>query len=322
MRTDGVERFEVATRDVVRAHESIRDTFAGHRLVIRGSTERFTYRQTTARAGDLAVDTLHHTMGVQEDVDPVGETWVALLAGGRLRVAHAREDAHATPGDVVLFPQGRRFTCEWQVMRLQVLRVPTREIARRAAARSGTDPADFRFESMRPLSPGLGRYCGDTLRYVHSLFRGDTPAISEPLVLAGAVDTAAAAVLAAFPSTGTTAGHTGDGGGAHPAAVRRSTDFIDAHAGEPLTLADIAEASGIGSRALQEAFRRHLDETPTGYLRRVRLERAHRELLAADPGSGVTVASVAARWGFAHPGRFAGLYQQSYGRSPQQTLRG
>jgi transcriptional regulator GlxA family with amidase domain len=73
---------------------------------------------------------------------------------------------------------------------------------------------------------------------------------------------------------------------------------------------------------VQEAFRRHLDTTPIGYLRRVRLERAHNDLAAADPGAGSTVAEIAARWGFAHHGRFAALYQDSYGRSPSQTLRG
>jgi transcriptional regulator GlxA family with amidase domain len=102
--------------------------------------------------------------------------------------------------------------------------------------------------------------------------------------------------------------------------VRRTVEFIDAHAAEPLTLADIVAASGTGPRALQEAFRRHRGTTPTGYLRRVRLERAHRELQAADPGQGATVAAVAARWGFAHRGRFAAAYREAYGRAPQQTL--
>jgi uncharacterized protein YbjQ (UPF0145 family) len=72
--TETVERLAVATRDVVRAHEAIRDTFAGHRLIIRGSQENFSYRQATAFAGELAVDSLHHTMGVREDVDPIHDT--------------------------------------------------------------------------------------------------------------------------------------------------------------------------------------------------------------------------------------------------------
>ncbi|MEU1390940.1 MULTISPECIES: helix-turn-helix domain-containing protein [unclassified Nonomuraea] len=56
-------------------------------------------------------------------------------------------------------------------------------------------------------------------------------------------------------------------------------------------------------RAIQLAFRRHLDTTPLGYLRRIRLYHAHADPRAADPGRGDSVAAIAARWGFAHPGR-------------------
>jgi len=51
---------------------------------------------------------------------------------------------------------------------------------------------------------------------------------------------------------------------------------------------------------LQRAFRQYRDTTPMGYLRRIRLDHAHRELLTADPSRGDTVSAIAARWGFAH----------------------
>ncbi|WP_372460725.1 helix-turn-helix domain-containing protein [Actinomycetospora endophytica] len=51
------------------------------------------------------------------------------------------------------------------------------------------------------------------------------------------------------------------------------------------------------------------------------MEGAHRDLEAADPTRGDTVGAIAARWGFAHPGRFAIDYRRSYGRSPGETLR-
>lgn len=313
--TQPVRHLEIVTRDVLRAHEAIRDTFAGHRLRIRGSQDRFRYRQVTATAGPLAVDSLQHTMGVQEDVDPVDHTWVGVL-GDRLGVTRGREEIRNAAGDVVLFPQGERFLCEWDVLQLRLVRLPTGEIARRAAARSGTDPADFRFSGMSPVSAALARYCRSTIGYVHSLFAGDDPAIAESLVQAEALDALSAALLAIFPTTAAT----GPAGDTTPGTVRRTMDFIDAHAAEPIGLADIAQASGIGLRALQEAFRRHRETTPTAYLRQVRLERAHRELQAAEPVGGPTVAAIAARWGFPHRGRFAAAYRQAYGRSPQQTL--
>jgi transcriptional regulator GlxA family with amidase domain len=56
------------------------------------------------------------------------------------------------------------------------------------------------------------------------------------------------------------------------------------------------------------------------YLRTVRMERAHRQLVDADPTT-TTVQTVAAQWGFAHTGRFSALYRRSYGRNPSDTLR-
>jgi transcriptional regulator GlxA family with amidase domain len=71
---------------------------------------------------------------------------------------------------------------------------------------------------------------------------------------------------------------------------------------------------------VQLAFRRHLGVTPLAYLRRVRLEGAHRELLSACPDR-VTVTMVAADWRFTNVSRFSGYYRAAYGVSPAQTLR-
>jgi transcriptional regulator GlxA family with amidase domain len=106
-----------------------------------------------------------------------------------------------------------------------------------------------------------------------------------------------------------------------PAAVRRAAAFIEAHAEQPVTATEIAAVAGVTARALQYAFRRHYDTTPTGYLRRVRLERAHQQLQAADPMTGATVRDIARRWGWANPATFATAYRKHYGVSPSHTLR-
>jgi hypothetical protein len=254
-----VQRFEVATRDVHRAHESIRDTFAGHRLLIRGNRRDFRYRQTTATAGDLAVDTAFHTMGVREEVDPIDATWVCLVTAGAFEVGHSQESVRGTAGEVLLFPQGVPFTCEWPMADLRVVRLPTREIAARAAAHTGLQPADFRFESLAPATPALARYCATTIGYVHSLVASPDSPAAQPLVRAAAMDTIAAAVLAAFPNNAAGDSPTGRLDAGTPASVRRALEFIEAHASEPLTLEEIARSGGVGPRALQEAFRRHLE---------------------------------------------------------------
>jgi len=46
---------------------------------------------------------------------------------------------------------------------------------------------------------------------------------------------------------------------------------------------------------------------------------AHRDLLAADPGSR-TVTAIAYRWGFSNASRFATWYQEAYGVRPSHTV--
>ena len=41
---------------------------------------------------------------------------------------------------------------------------------------------------------------------------------------------------------------------------------------------------------------------------------------SAHPTAGKVVAEIAARWGFAHQGRFAAAYRERYGHNPGTTL--
>jgi anti-anti-sigma factor len=112
----------------------------------------------------------------------------------------------------------------------------------------------------------------------------------------------------------------GDRSQAATGTVGRAVAFIEERAGDDISVADIAGAAFVTVRAVQLAFRRYLGTTPLGYLRRVRLERAHQQLLSADPDR-TTVTAVAADWHFTNTSRFTAYYRATYGVSPAQTLR-
>jgi AraC-like DNA-binding protein len=99
--------------------------------------------------------------------------------------------------------------------------------------------------------------------------------------------------------------------------VRTAQRIIDDRAGDDLTMSDIARECHVTPRALQYAFRRHLDCTPHAYLRQVRLDLVHQVL---RDGSVPTVGDAAARFGFFNPGRFASEYRHVFGENPGQTL--
>lgn len=107
---------------------------------------------------------------------------------------------------------------------------------------------------------------------------------------------------------------------ATPVTVRRAVAYMEASPDLEISVADVARAAHASVRALQLAFRRHLDTTPMAYLRRVRLDRVYADLAAADPGK-TTVTTVTARWGFHAVGRFSADYRNTYGEYPRDTLR-
>lgn len=101
--------------------------------------------------------------------------------------------------------------------------------------------------------------------------------------------------------------------------VRLAIDFISEHVAEPITGPDIARAACVSMRALQAGFHEELGMSPMAYLRALRLERAHAELLTGPAGT--TVSEVATRWGFWHLGRFSAQYRAKFGVLPSETLK-
>ena len=100
--------------------------------------------------------------------------------------------------------------------------------------------------------------------------------------------------------------------------MRYQSDIVLMH-----RLADAAAAARLSMRGLHDQFHRWLGITPTQYLRNVRLDHVRADLIAArEEGRPDGVAEVARRWGFAHLGRFSGVYATAFGELPSTTLRG
>jgi AraC-like DNA-binding protein len=158
-----------------------------------------------------------------------------------------------------------------------------------------------------------------TVAFVRGAAAAEPELVHHDLLAAGQARLLVAVALTAFPNNGVTDPTIEDRHDAHPGTLRRAVAFIDEHAGADIAVADIAAAAFVGVRAVQLAFRRHLDCTPMAYLRRVRLDHAHRELLGSDPAT-LSVTMVAARWGFGSPAGFAHAYSRTYGVPPSHTL--
>lgn len=87
------------------------------------------------------------------------------------------------------------------------------------------------------------------------------------------------------------------------------------------TMLELCKALGSSPRKLEYCFRDVLGMSPARYLRLMRLNGAHQDLVCRSDDQ-VTVQEAAMRWGFWHLGAFASDYKRMFGRLPSQTLAG
>ncbi|WP_050777982.1 AraC family transcriptional regulator [Micromonospora sp. ATCC 39149] len=311
----------LATDDPDEAHRWLLAAYPDHRIRAFGRTGEFTFRATHARFGAASLARVRYAMNADNDVFAQDVVGVAEVLSGGWGLDAGAGEVMAGAGDLLLVPPRRTRTVLHRDMEVVALELPLAEVRRVAQERCGIAPVNLRFQGLLPVSPAAAGLWRDTRRYLTRVVLPDTAFGANALVQAEALRLLAAVALSTFPNTTMTEAPTRGDGAIAPAAVRRAVAYIEEHADQALTVTDVAIAARLGARALQQAFRRYLDTTPTLYLRRVRLERVHRDLQAAEPGAGLTVAAVAARWGFVHLGRFATQYRRAYGRSPSQTLR-
>ncbi|MGP3959792.1 AraC family transcriptional regulator [Nonomuraea sp. 3N208] len=305
--------------DVEEMRAQVSQNFSPHGLkVINAHPNGGRYR--LLHRGNIVLHTLAYGAEIRVDVPELPDFYnihVPLTGGGRLTVG--RQDV-ATP--LTIIGPRRRIDMNWSVDHdVMIIQVPEVLIHRFLEHQLGDAPKrDMDFEPQvindSPLSRvltalSLPATAGTTFPFAASSLAEHH---FEQFLLHTLLDSQPHTYSADLgePSAPLTS-----------AAIRRARRFCEEHAAEPITPGDIAAAARVSVRTLQSGFREHLQTTPMAYLRKVRLARAHADLLhIAVTGSRTTVTEVALRWGFVHLGRFAALYRQTYGHVPSVTRRG
>jgi AraC-like DNA-binding protein len=310
-----------ATSDTDEAHAYIRRAFFDVKVRFSGEgRDGAGLRTVTTGLGDVAVTRLHYSARTQLQTAPDGDLNITHMMTGRFTISRDRDEYRLRPGDVALMLPDEPEEADFDDIDAFITRLPRALLEEVAHGQTGINRTDLRFDSSRPISAALGRHWTQTVSHLTRSVLSDPALMANPLVAGNARHLLAATALAVLPNTAH-AGAPRAAGEATPRALRRAVAYVDDHADQPITVEQVAAAAGVGPRALQLAFRRHHDTTPMRYVRQVRLERAHRDLRAADPTTGVTVTTIARRWGFTHPGRFSTDYRAAYGCSPSHTLR-
>jgi len=311
-------RNEFVTDDLAEAREFLDRAYRSRLLTADGPAGSPVLAVSHTETGAFAVSDVALPAHLTFAVDPSDQVIISTVLQGTVQVERGQDVDRYQAGDVLLGGVrhiGPPVRTRGLRNRNVILPLPLLH------AMTGTEPgtsAPLRFLSCHLASPSARAQWSAVTRYVDDLLASPDAALS-PLVVTSAARLLAATALTVFPSTALGPLAPRDRRDASTATVRRASAFIDEHAARDITVPEIAAAACVTVRALQMAFRRELDSTPTAYLRTVRLARAHRELVDADL-SQETVTAVAYRWGFSSASRFSAYYRETYGVSPKQTL--
>ncbi|MDP9799413.1 AraC-like DNA-binding protein [Catenuloplanes nepalensis] len=308
------------TTDVDAAHEFLCRAYGRLRL-------RVTNGEHHARFGHYALGAaqLHRNsfrMSIDVDSAPQQTLIFGRVAGGHIAFrTRGPVRVYGRPGEVFTAVQpGEPHRAALEDADLELAVLEPGLVAEVADGAPGRAAHPIRFAANVPVPARSAWLWSTTYDYVLGCVAAAPEAVAEPLVAGSMARLLAATALAVFPHDGPDEPTIEDRRDAHPVPLRRAVAFIDDNAHRDISPADIASVAHVSIRAIQLAFRRHLDTTPRGYLRRVRLAHAHRDLLAADPRD-TTVMAIASRWGFADHSRFTAQYRAVYGVIPSWTLR-
>ncbi|WP_264010722.1 helix-turn-helix transcriptional regulator [[Mycobacterium] manitobense] len=295
------------------------------RMRLRRTTERSgeapLLRHGRTDAGSFVIDEMRMPGTVEAAPDALNRVMAVWPSAGRVSGHCDGINGAAGSGDVALLSQpALPYEALSEDLTATVLLLdPALVVGAAHGKLEAVRSRSLRFERFTPVSATAARMWRDTVTYVRDCVLADDTKAT-PLVLGHAGRLLGAVTLSAFPGVMPDDSAAHDRTDATPLLLRRAIAYIEENATNDIALNDIALAVHVSPRAVQYMFRRHLETTPLQYLRRIRLAQAHRDLTAADRKHD-TVTAIAAKWGFAHTGRFAVMYREAFGRSPHATLR-
>lgn len=287
--------------------------YASHDITI-GQPEPDGFRWRYRAVGDDDVTMATSAVAARRwgTINPGRQYILAWATGAGITLdACRRNPILMQPGVPVMYPAGREFTFDALPTTQHLIRFDGSFLEAIAAATYRTTPAPLTFttavtpQALQQLQDAIRIAAGELLnpatdRQQRNLLN---TILAEALVNAFHVAPNIDVALAGGPAT-----------------MRHAQEWMIVNAQQPISITDVASATGVAVRSLQSSFQKHAGMSPLSFLRQVRLHRVRAELRAADPTT-TAVADVATRWGFHHLGRFAGSYASTFGELPSITLR-
>ncbi|WP_011299596.1 MULTISPECIES: AraC family transcriptional regulator [Cupriavidus] len=313
------------SKDVEETQGKVAAVFCPHVLRVVGATQHLRVQHNLVKLHDTAINFLSY--GADVDIDPgrLGNFYLAQIpVAGHADIQCGAQSLVSDVRTASLLSPDTPTRMHWHQDCAQVLLwIEKAAMEHRFALLTGRDPVgSLAFDPSLPQHAGLASpWTQAVLDLARNIDQHGTHWLAFPAAVASMEDYLLRTLLLLQPHTYTYL-LARSAEPARPRHMQRVIDYVHANAETPLTVADLAQIACVSVRALEEGFRRHLNTTPVGYLRDVRLDGVRQALIAAAGAEHASITDIAYRFGFTHLGRFAAYYKQRFGVSPSATLRG
>lgn len=146
-----------------------------------------------------------------------------------------------------------------------------------AALSGAASTTPLRFEPNLPFGSGVGAWLHRLVHFVAGEVEHDVNPFASPVVGARLADTVIYGLLQGHPHNHSA--RLASGLSAEPRYVREAAEYLEAHAADPVRMAELARLTGVGVRALQLGFQKSRGCSPMEFLKEQRLHLARKKLV-------------------------------------------
>lgn len=237
-----------------------------HRVVVLGDATRFAMDLQATSLGPLTVGWLTYDTEVRLESSHEGHYEVNVLTGGTMLASSGGQQVVAGPRTAMVYvPDRAAVFTGWEaptpMLALRITRRALENELEQLLDRPLGHPLDL--DLSMDVSNGRGAQWWGLLRSLATDLADETALVRQPMVALPFARSIMTGLLMC-------AGHEHAEELASPAAaagataVRAARAYIEANADKPITVTDIARASGVGVRGLQQGFQRSLDTSRPG----------------------------------------------------------
>jgi AraC-like DNA-binding protein len=309
------------TGSVAAARRYMSEVFRSHDLVIPRGQDQICMRHEAVRSGRVSLHWLQYGAPVTMTAPEMDRFYLfQFIIDGACEIRHRGRIAAVGGGHSYVVHPSEPLSKTWdRDCRQLIVKIDRDRFETFASREIGVDVdgrLDFDFDIL-PVASGP-RCIVEIAEALRNDAADGRHCMTHPRVTSHLDTTIMSLLLASFPHRHTEL-YDRAGDACAPYYVRRAEDYVHAHWREPISIGDLADAANVSVRSLFSGFRRFRGLTPMSYVKALRLDLAHGELVCANPAE-KSVTDIALACGFAHMSKFARDFQGRFGERPSAVL--